>query len=223
MWWYIRQSRLSEDFTRSFIWTLWVQCNNGATYRSQKVLNLWRELEWCLWGDTSSRLEPFLIHKYAAISLFVDSFDVRVSSITAIFIYSIYIYMYIYRQSVSDLSLHRRTDPGFTASGCPWWPPSQVIYRTKTAIWRRFKQFQTLVFKQKYTAISSRCREAVYNYVATREENIINSVNLGKLFRYANSKFSHKSSVGPLIDANGNKTEVLKSKPLFCHNISSQS
>jgi hypothetical protein len=80
------------------------------------------------------------------------------------------------------------------------------LYRTKTAIWRRFKQFKTLVFKQQYAAISSRCREAVYNYVAKREENIINSGNLGKFFRYANSKFSHKSSVGPLMDANGNKT-----------------
>jgi len=42
------------------------------------------------------------------------------------------------------------------------------LHRTKTAIWRRFKQFKTLVFKQQYTAISSRCREAVYNYVAKR-------------------------------------------------------
>jgi len=58
----------------------------------------------------------------------------------------------------------------------------------------RFKQFKTLVFKQQYNAI------------AKREENIINSGNLGKFFRYANSKFSHKSSVGPLMDDNGNKT-----------------
>jgi len=63
--------------------------------------------------------------------------------------------------------------------------------RTKTAIWRRFEQFKTLVFKQQYNAISSRCREAVYNYVAKRVEIIINSGNLGKFFRYANSKFSH--------------------------------
>jgi len=60
--------------------------------------------------------------------------------------------------------------------------------------------------KPQYTNNKPRCREAVYNYVAKREENIINSVNLGKFFRYANSKFSHKSSVGPLMDANGNKT-----------------
>jgi len=70
----------------------------------------------------------------------------------------------------------------------------------------RFKQFKTLVFKQQYNAISSRCRDAVYNYVAKREENTINSANLGKFFRYANSKFSHKSSVGTLMDGNSNKT-----------------
>ena len=80
------------------------------------------------------------------------------------------------------------------------------LYRAKSSIWRRFKQFKTLALKQQYAAISSRCREAVHNYVAKREENIINSGNLGKFFRYANSKFSHKSSVGPLLDANGNKT-----------------
>jgi len=49
-------------------------------------------------------------------------------------------------------------------------------------------------------------REAVYNYIAKREKNIINSGNLGKFFRYANSKFSHKSSVGPVMDGYGNKT-----------------
>jgi len=80
------------------------------------------------------------------------------------------------------------------------------LYRTKTAIWRRIKQIKTLVFKQQYNAMSTRCCEAVYSYVAKRAENIINSANLGKFFRYANSKFSHKSSVGPFMDGNGNKT-----------------
>lgn len=60
--------------------------------------------------------------------------------------------------------------------------------------------------RQDYKLISSRCRKATYAHIAQREDKIIQSGNLGKFFRYANSKFTHKSSIGPLQDASGKKT-----------------
>jgi len=80
------------------------------------------------------------------------------------------------------------------------------LYRAKAAAWKRYKYFRSDKLQRDYKTISSRCRKAVYAHVANREEKIINSGNLGKFFRYANSKFSHKPSIGALQDADGNKT-----------------
>lgn len=80
------------------------------------------------------------------------------------------------------------------------------LFRAKAAAWRRYKRFKSKNFQKQYKQISSRCRKAIYAYTVKREENIINSGNLGKFFRYANSKFTRKSSIGPLQDADGNKT-----------------
>ena len=80
------------------------------------------------------------------------------------------------------------------------------LYRAKAAAWRRYKYFKTDGLRQEFKAISSRCRKAVYAHTVKREEAIVNSGNLGKFFRYANSKFTHKSSIGPLRDEGGSKT-----------------
>ena len=55
-------------------------------------------------------------------------------------------------------------------------------------------------------SLSSCCRKAVYAHTAKLEGRIINRDNLRRFFRYANSKFTHKSSVGRLQDGSGNKT-----------------
>ena len=80
------------------------------------------------------------------------------------------------------------------------------LYRAKAAAWKRYKHFKTKKLQQDYKEISSHCRKAVYAHTAKREEEIITTGNIGKFFRYANSKFTHKPSIGPLQDANGNKT-----------------
>jgi exonuclease III len=88
----------------------------------------------------------------------------------------------------------------------------QKLVRCKVAAWRRYKNFKTLNLLHKYKTISARLQKAIYAHVAKREEDIIKSGNLGKFFRYSNSKFSHKSSIGPLQDSNGNKTINPKDK-----------
>ena len=78
--------------------------------------------------------------------------------------------------------------------------------RQKKCLWRRLKVFQTTALKAKYRYLSNLCRSAIFHFVENFENNIIQSCNLGKFFRYSNSKFSHRSNVGPLKRDDGNLT-----------------
>jgi len=80
------------------------------------------------------------------------------------------------------------------------------LYRAQSAAWRRYKRFKTLVLPEDNKRLISRCRKAIYTHTANVEERIINCDNVGGFFRYANSKFTHKSTIGPLQDGSGNKT-----------------
>ena len=82
------------------------------------------------------------------------------------------------------------------------------LYIVKSAAWKLYKRFKTLEIQGEYKRLSSRCRKAVYAHIAKLEERLINRDNLGRFFRSANSKFTHKSSVtvGPLHNGSGNKT-----------------
>ena len=49
--------------------------------------------------------------------------------------------------------------------------------------------------KNKYLRAAAECRDAIYNFVKTREEKIIESGNLGKLYKYANKKCHRKMAL----------------------------
>jgi hypothetical protein len=85
-------------------------------------------------------------------------------------------------------------------------PHIRKLNRAKAAAWKRYKYFKTDQLRREYKDISSRVRKSIYGHVVKREQTILDSGNLGKFYRYANSKFTHKSSIGPLQDADGNKT-----------------
>lgn len=93
-----------------------------------------------------------------------------------------------------------------TNKHCKYPPHIRKLNRAKAAAWKRFKHFKSDQLRREYKAISSRCRKAIFAHIANHEQNIINSGNLGKFFRYSNAKFSHKPSIGPLQDVNGIKT-----------------
>jgi len=80
------------------------------------------------------------------------------------------------------------------------------LLRKKHAVWKRLKAFRTDSLKAQYRDISSRCRNAIYNSVQRYEESIIDSNNLGRFFRHANSKLVSKTNVGPLQLPDGNIT-----------------
>jgi len=76
----------------------------------------------------------------------------------------------------------------------------------KNAAWRLYKKFRTPATLNKYKSCAARCRHQIREFTRQRENDVINSDNIGRFFRYANKKFSVKSSVGPLKQATGTIT-----------------
>ena len=76
----------------------------------------------------------------------------------------------------------------------------------KRAAWRLYRKFKKPNLLAKFKKISSDCRKAVHMAVQNHEESVIASGNLGKFFRFANSKFNARSNVGPLKLPNGSLT-----------------
>jgi len=52
--------------------------------------------------------------------------------------------------------------------------------------------------------ICETCKQAIYSFVKSKEEHLIDNSNLGSFYRYINKKLSSKTGVGVLKDANGN-------------------
>jgi hypothetical protein len=73
----------------------------------------------------------------------------------------------------------------------------------KAAAWRVYKSFRTPESLERYKHIASTCRSLIYQHILHRENNIVNSSNVSKFYRYANKNFSVKSIIGPLKGPSG--------------------
>ena len=72
--------------------------------------------------------------------------------------------------------------------------------------WGLYKKFRSTVFHERYKRISSDCRSEIFQFIAKREESLISAGNLGKFYRYANSRLGSKTNVGPLRLPDGSLT-----------------
>jgi len=72
----------------------------------------------------------------------------------------------------------------------------------KLSIWRKYKQCKSKQNKQKYLKISKMCKYAMDTKAKEFEKQILNSGDLGKFYKYINSKLCSKSGIGPLKDEN---------------------
>ena len=79
------------------------------------------------------------------------------------------------------------------------YPPSvRKLMRKKLAAWYRYKKFRTPNCLFRFKHISVERREACFAARARHEEKIVEPGNIGKFFRYANSKLNARHNVGPL-------------------------
>jgi len=79
----------------------------------------------------------------------------------------------------------------------------RLLQKKRTA-WRLYKFKPTDALREKYRVISETCKQAIYSYVKSKEEHLIDNGNLGSFYRYINKKLSSKTGVGVLKDASGN-------------------
>jgi len=93
-----------------------------------------------------------------------------------------------------------------SSSGVPYPASVKKLLRKKLCVWKRFKAFRTDSLRVQYRDICSRCRRAIYNSLLHYEESIIDSNNLGRFFRYSNSKLIGHKNVGPLQQSDGTIT-----------------
>ena len=77
------------------------------------------------------------------------------------------------------------------------------MQRKKATAWRLYKAFHTPESLSSYKKVALHCRSAVQAFIAERESSLIDNGNIGSFFRYANNKFSSKSSVPILKDDSG--------------------
>jgi hypothetical protein len=75
--------------------------------------------------------------------------------------------------------------------------------KRKATAWRVYKSFRTPESHERYKHIVSTCRSLIYQYNLHRENEIVNSSNVNKLYRHANKNFSVKSTIVPLKGPSG--------------------
>jgi len=91
------------------------------------------------------------------------------------------------------------------------------IKNKKFAVWKLYSKFRTPELHIKFKQLCSQYREAVCQAISSFETAIVKNGNLGKFYRYANSKFSTKSNVGSLLKPDGELTCDAKIKAeLLC-------
>jgi hypothetical protein len=77
------------------------------------------------------------------------------------------------------------------------------LLRRKAAAWRKYSTRKTPESLALYKNIASQCKSPIYSFSLSYENNLIANANSGSFYRYANSKFSCKSAVGPLCNSDG--------------------
>jgi len=78
----------------------------------------------------------------------------------------------------------------------------KLLLKKKTC-WRLYRKFGTAAYLTRYKLVSSQCRKAIFFFIQNREDALISTGNLGKFYRYANSKLNCRTNVGSLRQANG--------------------
>jgi ribonuclease P/MRP protein subunit RPP40 len=73
----------------------------------------------------------------------------------------------------------------------------------KAMLWRKYRKRRTKHRKKAYNEIANRCKLQIERHATDREGLILKSADLGKFYRFVNSKLSSKSGIGPLKNSKG--------------------
>ena len=95
--------------------------------------------------------------------------------------------------------------------------PIRILQNRKLAIWKKLQSNRNnITLKQKYVAIAKKCRIAIHDYYAEKENLLVESDNLGKFYKYVNRKLAVKTGIGILKSDNGvHVTNPLEQAEMF--------
>jgi hypothetical protein len=85
-------------------------------------------------------------------------------------------------------------------------PNNRRKLRKKATAWRVYRTYKTPGSLASYKKLASQCRSAIYSFALSREDQLVEKGNVGKFFRFANRKFSCKSTIGPLFSSDSSLT-----------------
>jgi hypothetical protein len=105
------------------------------------------------------------------------------------------------------------------ASGIKYPPSTRRKLRKKTTQWSLYHQFRTSELRSSYNKLAAECRLAIWSYIAKHEERLVDNGNIEAFYRYANNKFSFKSSIGALKNSNGTITNDPTTKAELLQNV----
>ena len=77
------------------------------------------------------------------------------------------------------------------------------MMQKKKRLWRKHRAHRTAESKQQYQCMSKLCRTEIHNNRILHEREIISSNNLGRFYKYVNSKLYDSSGISSLKDDNG--------------------
>ena len=76
-------------------------------------------------------------------------------------------------------------------------------FALKARLWRKYRSRKTVKSKINYRKVAESCRGLLLKHQVSIENKILSANDLGKFYRYINSKLSCKSGIAPLINSNG--------------------
>jgi hypothetical protein len=77
------------------------------------------------------------------------------------------------------------------------------LFRRKASLWRRLKTNKNGRLKARYNQLSLKCMKALAFNEMAAEHNILKSGDLGKFYKFVNSKFGNRTGIGVLQDIHG--------------------
>lgn len=84
--------------------------------------------------------------------------------------------------------------------------PIQNLFKCKLAMWKVWKANRgNTALKQQYNQVKAECRRAVREHEIKKENEVIQSNDVGKLYRFVNKKTSCRSGIGSLRTATAGK------------------
>ena len=89
----------------------------------------------------------------------------------------------------------------------------------KASAWRAKCRTRSAHSNVVYKKACAKCRTAIRSYATESETKLVDNTNLGAFYRYANRKLASKSSLGPLVDSNGNTVTDSTSKAELLNDV----